>query len=149
MRQTQVIAVSELVAGDTGHRVEANTAIVENSGVWARASAGEVLIAEESLIVERLLDNLWGAQRAIVHSFYELGDEVAADGVVSDFAEFLYRNPGIYEIWTTQQLRQGEARSIISGRPNRVSPGVEEIRKRVQTLVAQSKVDEPARDQNQ
>ena len=137
LRQTHEIAVSEIFAANTGHRIEANIAIVDNSDVWAKASSGKALTAEEFLVIDRLIENLWEARISLFHHFYELGDEA------TDFAEYLYQNPGILEIWTNQQLRLSEARTTISGQENPLSSGVEEIRSRVQAPAARNSAESP------
>jgi hypothetical protein len=143
LRQTHAIAVSEIFAANTGHRIEANIAIVDNSDVWAKASSGKALTAEEFLVIDRLIENLWEARLSLFHHFYELGDEAGADVIMTDFAEYLYQNPGILEIWTNQQLRLSEARTTISGQENPLSSGVEEIRSRVQALAARNAAESP------
>ena len=136
LRQTHEIAVSEIFAANTGHRIEANIAVVDNAAIWAKASSGEALTDEEYLVVDRLIENLWEARISLFHHFYELGDEAGADVILTDFAEYLYRNPGILEIWANQQLRLSDARTTVSGKENPLSSGVEEIRSRVRVLAA-------------
>jgi hypothetical protein len=143
LQQTHEIAVSEIFSANTGHRIEANIAIVDNSAVWAKASSGKALTAEEFLVIDRLIENLWEARLSLFHHFYELGDEAGADVILTDFAEYLYQNPGILEIWTNQQLRLSEARTTISGQENPLSSGVEEIRSRVQALAARNAAESP------
>ena len=143
LQQTHEIAVSEIFSANTGHRIEANIAIVDNSAVWAKASSGKALTAEEFLVIDRLIENLWEARLSLFHHFYELGDEAGADVIMTDFAEYLYQNPGILEIWTNQQLRLSEARTTISGQENPLSSGVEEIRSRVQALAARNAAESP------
>ncbi len=137
LQQTHEIAVSEIFSANTGHRIEANIAIVDNSAVWAKASSGDVLTTEELLVIDRLIENLWEARLSLFHHFYELGDEAGADVILTDFAEYLSRNQGIFDIWTKQQLRLSEARTTLSGQENPLRRGVEDIASRVRALAAQ------------
>lgn len=143
LRQTHEIAVSEVFSASTGHLIEANIAIIENSDVWVKASFGEALSTEELLVVDHLVENLWESNLSLFHHFYELGDEAGADTLATDFAEYLYRNPGILEIWTNNQLRKSKARATIHGQENSLRYGVETIRGRVEKLAEREAAESP------
>ena len=115
IKQTQDIAVSEILAANTGHRIEANNAIIENSAVWDKANSGEMLTTEEMLIIDRLIENMWAARISLFHHMFELGDEDGALATLTDVANFYSRYPGIFEIWLQPQRDADEAVKAVTG----------------------------------
>ena len=149
LQQTQAIALSEVLSANTGHRVETNNAIVENADVWSKANDGQELTAEEALIIDRLIDNITTQRISLFHHFYELGEEEQALGVLADFAEFLHKYPGIYEIWLTSNLRTSAAITAQQGRESGLTFLVEEIRSRVDTIRAGLEKTQPAHSESE
>jgi len=115
INQTQDIAESEVLAANTGHRIEANNAIIENTAVWDRANSGAVLTTEESLIIDRLIDNFMAERISLFHHMWELGDEDGALGTLTDVANFFSKYPGVFEIWVRSQRDADEAVKAVTG----------------------------------
>ena len=143
IQQTHSIAVSEILAANTGHRIEANAAIIENSDVWDKANSGGVLTTEEVLIVERLIDNVTAERISLYHHYWELGDDGAAEGALMEFADFFSRYPGVFKIWLRAQRNTNEAIVILTGETPQRAQLVEIMQVRVEKILTRREAERP------
>jgi len=143
IQQTHSIAVSEILAANTGHRIEANAAIIENSAVWDKANSGGILTTEEVLIVERLIENVTAERISLYHHYWELGDDGAAEGALMEFADFFSRYPGIFNIWLRGQRSTNEAFGILTGEPPQRAQLVEIMQSRVDKILTRREAKRP------
>jgi len=134
MRQTQAIAFSEVWSANVGHRIEANNAIAENSELWTKANLGEELSASEILVIDRLVENLTISSVAMTAQFLELGREQDAETTLTDFASFLYQNPGIYQHWLKREQRFVVDRIVVMGAEDSFGLWLKDMTTRVEKL---------------
>ena len=149
IQQTYDIAVSEILAANTGHRIEANKAIIENSAVWDKANSGGVLTTEETLIIDLLLENVTAERMSLFHHRWELGNEDEAYGTLTEFAIFLSRYPGIFKIWLQAQRDIDDAISILTGETPPRAQLAEMMQRRVDEILARGAAEAPADMSNQ
>jgi len=138
MKQTQSIALGEVLAANVGHRIESNNAIAQHSELWTKASAGEKLTRSEELIVSKLMDNLSAERLSLYQHFRELGHEVTAELILVEYALYLSENPGIYQRWLKTEQSYADARTTLVGEEYSLEFWADEMRNRVERLKAQA-----------
>ena len=113
LRQTSKIAYSELDASMLAMRVETNNAINENAEIWVRGCKGDSLSPTEKVVFTNLVanrNNLWFIE---YRHAGELGRPEIADGILHDWAAFLYRNPGARAAWDQREKVLDYYRNIL------------------------------------
>jgi len=134
MQQTQSIAVSQVMSANAGHRIASNIAIAEHADVWVKANSGAELNAAESLLVDKLIDNVFTVRASLWVHYQGLGREKSADRILANYAGFLHRNPGIYDRWLAREARLISDRTILMGAEYSLADWVGEIRTRIEIL---------------
>ena len=103
LRQSRAIAISDGNLSNAEIQIETNNAINEHSAIWISGNSGEVLSADDAVIFHNLVRN------KAIHAFMEYArlDQVefdeAAEAINTEFAIFLFENPGARQIWLQQE----------------------------------------------
>jgi hypothetical protein len=93
-------AVSEINASHYASLVEINNGIADHADVWSRGNAGLDLDQGETVTYHRLLENFEERRRIEWRHNLLFGRQGQQVSQYSEFAAFLYENPGARKIWT-------------------------------------------------
>jgi hypothetical protein len=104
LRQAEVIARSEITFAILDTQIEVSNAISAHPDVWAKGSAGEDLLPADAIIFARQIGNLNDFFYATVR-YSDLMDLDWKDSDLSQFAAFLYENPGARQVWRDREDR--------------------------------------------
>ena len=113
IRQSQLIALTEVDAANSIASIELASLINDSSDVWGRGIAG-VDLDDADLetfrnIIIALSDRNWSLQNQL----RILGDRQAADWVVHEFAAFLHQRPGARGAWSERESALKEYRGLL------------------------------------
>jgi len=113
LRQSRLIARVGVYNTLLSSQIEINDAISNNADVWAQGAAGGELSAEDTVIFERLVNDI--NERAITEYVSEdlLGNTGNAQAVMGDFAILLHQNPGARRVWETREANLNRYRQML------------------------------------
>ena len=103
LRQSRAIAIGDGNLSNAEIQIEANNAINEHAALWIAGNRGEALSDEDTVIFHNLVRN------KAIHAFMEYArlDQVefyeAAEAINTEFAIFLFENPGARQVWLQQE----------------------------------------------
>jgi hypothetical protein len=100
LKLSRETAVSEINASHYATFVELNNGIADHADVWSRGNAGLDLDQAETVTYRHLLDNFVEQYRIEWRHNRLFGNQGQQMSQGSEFAEFLYENPGARKIWT-------------------------------------------------
>jgi hypothetical protein len=111
LKQAEAIANNELHSSMLNNWVEANNAISAYADIWVRGNAGEELEPAEAAIYLGQVVNV----NNLVYSNVEISRILGLDYAeqeLSDFASFLYENPGAKRVWRDREERFKKYRAL-------------------------------------
>jgi hypothetical protein len=104
LSQAEVIARSEINFAILDTQIEVSNAISAHPDVWAKGNSGENLQPAEAIIFSEQIRNLNNFFYATVR-YSDLMDLDWKDSDLSQFAAFLYENPGARQVWRDREDR--------------------------------------------
>ena len=110
VQQATIIAESVTGMQQLESTLEAHSQINEHADLWIRGLADDELTDVEAVIFENLLVNLNDITFHVVSNYIELGENLGAEIVLSDFAGFLHQNPGARRFWEARENRLNQNR---------------------------------------
>jgi len=127
LRQSEVIARSELNSSILANRIEVNAAVIEHPDIWERGNRGEELVDADALIFSRQVINIneeayYSIQQSLV---WGRVDEAEADTAV--FAAYLYESPGAYRVWRSREDKLRYYRGLIDPDEQVTSDWIESV----------------------
>jgi hypothetical protein len=111
LNQAAVIANNELHSSMLNNRIEANNAISAHPDIWLRGNAGKELEPTEAVIFSGLVIN----ENNLAYANVEISRKFAWDYLnleLTDFASYLYENPGAKRVWRDREERFKKYRAI-------------------------------------
>lgn len=113
LRQSEVIARSELNATVLANKIAVNATIIEHADIWERGNRGEKLVGADVTIFSRQVLSINDEAYFAVQNFLEWGrvDDAKADTGV--FAAFLHENPGARRVWRLREDKLRYYRGLI------------------------------------
>ena len=127
IRQSQLIALTEVDAANSIASIELASLINDSSDVWGRGIAGEDLDDAETETFRNIIIALSDRNWAMQHQLRMLGDDENADTIVHDFAAFLHQRPGARSVWSKRESKLKEDRSLLNPKNLNASPYVEMV----------------------
>ncbi len=113
LRQSEVVARSELNASILANRIAANEAIIEHPDIWERGNRGEELVGADAAVFSRQVLNINDEAYFAVQNLLEWGRVDEADMDTAVFAAFLYENPGARRVWRSREDKLWYYRGLI------------------------------------
>ena len=113
MRQAQDIAISDGNLANAANRIERNNFIAENSDIWLRGNAGELLDEKERIVFRSLIQNMYDVAFFEYVRTRRLGSNEIAANVVANFSAFLFTNPGARKTWTEKEEDESKYRKLL------------------------------------
>jgi hypothetical protein len=113
LRQSEVIALSELNASVLANRIEVNAAIIEHPDIWERGNRDEELVSADAAIFSRQVLNINDEAYYSVQQFLIWGDVDGADLDTAVFAAYLHENPGARRVWRSRADKLRYYRGLI------------------------------------
>ena len=114
MRQAQQIALSDNYLQMVANVVAINEAIAANPEIFIRGNAAEELSPEEMVIFEGQVGSLASSAWHVTEWDRTMGREVWAETDVVEFALYLHRNPGAYEVWFRREEDLDRYRALVN-----------------------------------
>lgn len=103
MRQEQELFASENAISRLETLIDLNNAIIENSEVWALGNRGETLTDAEFIRYERVLNIYNEVTFMSFVSGQARGTMTGGIVGIFQFASFLQKNPGAFEVWNNRE----------------------------------------------
>ena len=114
MRQSQRIALADMLSADSSASIELASLMSDHSEVWVRGIAGEELEDSDAVVFKSIVfalgDNAWSRQ----DQYRRLGDDTMADGLVHRFAAYLHDRPGVRRVWTEREASLKNSRVLLN-----------------------------------
>lgn len=114
MRQTHKIALSDNYLQMVANVIAANEAIAEYPDIFIQGNAAEELSPEERAVFEGQVGNLASMSWHTIEWDREMGKEEWAQTDVVEFALYLHRNPGAYEVWLRREEDLRRYRALVN-----------------------------------
>jgi hypothetical protein len=102
LKQAEEIARSEIQFSILNTQIEVNNAINADPEIWARGIAGESLEPTEAIVFSRQVANVNNLFYSTVQFSRLMGLDFE-DTDVSEYAAFLYENPGARQVWRAHE----------------------------------------------
>ena len=102
LRQAELISRSEIRFAILDTQIEINNAINAHPDVWAKGNAGENLQPTEAIVFSQQINNVNDYFYSTVR-YSDLMDLEWRDSDLSQFAAFLYENPGARKVWRDRE----------------------------------------------
>ena len=127
LRQSEVIAQSELNASILANRIEVNAAIIEHPDIWERGNRGEELGGADAAIFSREVLNINDEAYFAVQNLLVWGRVDEADLDTAAFAAYLHENPGARHVWRSREDRLRYYRGLIVPSERTTSDWIERV----------------------
>ncbi len=127
LRQSEVIARSELNASILANRIEVNAAIIEHADIWERGNRGEELVGADAVIFSRQVLNLNDEAYYAVQQSLVWGRVDVADLDTAVFAAYLHESPGARRVWRSREDKLGYYRGLIDPDEQFTSDWIESV----------------------
>lgn len=114
MQQSYKLAVSDNFLQMVANQIAANEAIAEHPDVFLRGNAAEEMSPEEMAIFEGQVGNLATMNWHVTEWNREMGKEIWAETDVVEFALYLHRSPGAYEVWLRREEDLDRYRTLVN-----------------------------------
>ena len=139
MRQAQDIAISDGNLANAANRIERNIFIGENSDIWLRGNAGELLDEKEKVVFWTLLQNMYDVAFFEYVRTRRLGSNEIAANVAADYSAFLFTNPGARKTWIENEEDESKYRILLVSEKNAFSDFAILVRSNLATLDQEQK----------
>jgi hypothetical protein len=103
LRQAEKIASAEGHASTMSNLIEVGNSINANVNIWNRGATGEELTDDEAAIFAVLVRQINDSAYFGYMKVLELAGEEEARYTSTDFAIFLYNNPGAQRVWLARE----------------------------------------------
>jgi len=130
LRQEEKLIMSEMRAALVANQISVNTSIIDNAEIWAKGTQGQDLSLAELAAYERLVNNV-NHYFFHVHKTFELLEPESKEQIISEFAGFLYDNPGAYQVWIDRERRLNFYRTTLDPDETVTSGWIEAIESRI------------------
>jgi len=115
LRQSRVIALSEIRVMNEANVIAVNDAFIEDADIWTRGNSGEELTAADQEIFNRLVLHANDRAYHLVQWFdYMELDDAMRDQAVALFAAFLYEHPEAREVWAHREQQMQRYRDLVN-----------------------------------
>jgi hypothetical protein len=114
LRQAEKIALAESYASTMSNLIEVGNSIKAGVNVWNRGAIGEELTDDEAAIFAVLVRQINDAAYFDYMQVLELDGEEEARYSATDFAIFLYNNPGAQHVWLAREEYLIKYRGLIN-----------------------------------
>lgn len=114
MQQSHKLALSDNYLQMVANVIAANEAIANHPDIFVQGNAAEELSPAEVAIFEGQVGNLASMTWHLVEWDREMGKEVWAETDVVEFALYLQRNPGAYEVWLRREEDLDRYRALVN-----------------------------------
>jgi hypothetical protein len=113
LRQSQLIAQSDIALQELESTIEAHGQINDYVDVWVSGLAGKKLSDRNAVIFDNLLVNVNDVTWSSASNYTLLGDEFRTRILISHFAGFLHQNPGARRVWEVCENRLKSFRQAV------------------------------------
>ncbi len=127
LRQSEVIARSELNASVLAYRLTVNAAIIEHPDIWERGNRGEELVDTDAVIFSRQVNNINEEAYYSVQQSLVWGRVDVADLDTAVFAAYLHESPGARRVWRSREDKLGYYRGLIDPDEQFTSDWIESV----------------------
>ena len=114
MRQSGAIARSQMYGNDLANSLSTYSAIAEHPDIWVRGKRGDELDpADAEVFYQQVLGVADQAYYEVLEGALLGFDSSEIQLDVIDFAGFLYENPGVREVWQSEEQRLRRTRRLV------------------------------------
>jgi hypothetical protein len=113
LRQSQIIATVELEAANSSASIQMASLINDSSEVWGRGISGEELNAADFETFMTIIIAQSDRNFSLQYQLRILGQELAADHMIHDFAIFLHERPGARKAWSQREFELKQKRALV------------------------------------
>lgn len=114
LRQAEKIASAEGHASTMSNLIEVGNSVKANVNIWNKGAAGEELTDDEAAVFAVLVRQINDAAYFGYMQAIELTSEEEARYNATDFAIFLYSNPGAQRVWLAREEYLLKYRELIN-----------------------------------
>jgi len=114
LRQSDQIASAEIEAAYGMMSIEIAALISDHSDVWVRGDAQEKLNDADAAVFENLVFAMNDANFTAFQQVMQIRGEEDALNYLHDFSGFLYRHPGVRQVWIEREADLEEYRVALS-----------------------------------
>jgi len=127
LRQSDQIARAEIQATFGLMSIEIAALISEHSDVWVRGDAQEELSDADTVVFENLVLAVNDSMYSNFWQTWQIDGEQSALEYLHDFSGFLYRHPGVRQVWTEREANLQRYRIALGSNVEDTSLYVETI----------------------
>jgi len=103
LRQSDQMAKAEIEATYGMMSIEIAALISDHSDVWSRGNAQEELNAADAVVFENLVIAVNDSYYSNFRQTWQIEGEESAIEYLHDFSGFLYRHPGVRQVWSKRE----------------------------------------------
>jgi hypothetical protein len=129
MRQSQQIAIADMMSANSSASIELASLMSDHSEVWARGIAGEELEDSDAEVFKNIVGAVGENAYSKQDQYRRLGDDESADVMVHDFAAYLHDRPGVRRAWTEREASFKNSRGLL------IPQAVEDVSGYVDTIM--------------
>jgi len=133
LSQADVIARSEMRALLHSNQIEVNNAINAHPDVWVRGNAGNELEPKDAVIFSRQVANVNNYFYSTVEYSRLMGLDWE-DSDLSEFASYLYENPGARRVWREREDKLAKYRGIGDSGEQFTSGWIEDVEAKMEAF---------------
>jgi hypothetical protein len=114
LRQAEKIARAEAFSTMLSNEVEVGNSLRADMSIWRKGTAGAELADDEAAIFAVLVRQVNEVAYSGFMQMRELGGDAAARPSVTNFAIFLYNNPGAKSVWLAREKHLDLNRDLVN-----------------------------------